>query len=119
MHGDLSSRLDPIGAVASALCDDMDAKTDFCLDFQTCQSRQWLSDNFLRRAARLRKLVPSGRSGWLKLWTTNDQGWLGAAINFHAAPKSSNSAFSQGRNLHRLTYSHASRLLMPVIPSKC
>jgi hypothetical protein len=61
------------------------------------------------------QLIPSGRSGWLKLWGIEDVAVLGAFFNFNA----SNPAFTQGRNLHKLTLTTAASLTIPITPPNC
>jgi hypothetical protein len=63
--------------------------------------------------------VPSGRSGWLKLYSTSDQAILGVAINFNQNAAQSSGAFNQGHNLHKLTLTTSASLTIPVIPPNC
>lgn len=66
---------------------------------------------------RFEQFIPAGRSGWLKLFSENDQGLFGAAINFNAA--SSTGSFNQGHNLHTLTHTAGMAYTIPVFPPSC
>jgi hypothetical protein len=68
---------------------------------------------------RLEQFVPSGRTGWLKVYSQNDLGILGAAINFNAGAATQTGAFSQGHNLHKLRLSQAAVYTIPVFPPSC
>ena len=84
-----------------------------------CQFRSSVTNNFPRITPRFETFVPAGRSGWLKLNATNDQGILGAAINFNPNAGSSADAFNQGHNLHKLTLTSAASFTIPVFPPNC
>jgi hypothetical protein len=65
-------------------------------------------------------LVPSGRSGWLKIYNIGtDAAYLGAAINFNPNAGSSASAFNGGHNLHKLTLTGVASYTIPIFPPSC
>jgi hypothetical protein len=63
--------------------------------------------------------VPSGRSGWLKLFASSDQGILGAATNFNPNAAGDTGAFNQGHNLHKLTLTSTVSNTIPIFPPNC
>jgi hypothetical protein len=64
-------------------------------------------------------VIPSGRTGWMKLWSASDAGLLGVMINFNANAGISAGAFNQGYNLHKLTLTSAASYTIPVFPPGC
>jgi hypothetical protein len=54
-------------------------------------------------------------TGWMKFWSTNDIGILGAAINFNAGA----SGFNGGHNLHKLTLARPIAYAVPLFPAAC
>jgi uncharacterized repeat protein (TIGR01451 family) len=98
-----------------------DAETAFSFSFSpgTCQFRASLSNNFPRTAPRFESALPAGRSGWLKLWSQNDQALVGAAINFNGNAASNSTAYNQGHGLHTLTRTAGASLTIPVFPPSC
>ena len=67
-------------------------------------------------------VVPAGRTGWLKLRLLvggNPQGFLGAVINYNPNTRVNSGSYNQGRLLHKLTYTTASALTIPVSPPNC
>ena len=69
------------------------------------------------RLGDLETVVGAGRTGWLRLWGTNDIGLLGSVINFNASAGGNN--FNQGHNLHKLTFTTSASLTIPIIPPAC
>ena len=111
-----------IGSVLGFFHDDMENPFAFTFSGR-CQVRGVLSDIFPRTAPRLSTIIPSGRSGWMPLWTSGGddsfsrggRGMLGAAITLNS---SGGRAFNGGGNLHALSLTTDS-LVMPVIPPSC
>src|SRR5262249_19898013 len=98
-----------------------DAETGGRFNFSpgVCQFRSSITNNFPRIVTRFAQFVPAGRSGWLKLYSTDDQGVLGVSINLNANPTALPNAFSQGHNLHKLTLTSGVTLTIPVLPPLC
>lgn len=61
------------------------------------------------------QFIPSGRSGWLKLWCLEDMALLGAVFNLNAY----NPSLTQGRNLHKFTLTTTASLTIPILPPNC
>jgi hypothetical protein len=78
-----------------------------------------VTNSFPRIAPRFDQFVPSGRSGWFKLYSVEDQAILGAAINFNNNGDGSSGAFNQGHNLHKLTLTTSARFTIPIFPPSC
>lgn len=98
-----------------------DGEDGFSFSFSpgTCQLRASLSNTFPRTVPRFENVIPSGRTGWMKLFSTSDIGLLGAAINANPNSGASAGAFSQGHNLHKLRLTTSMVLTIPVFPPAC
>ncbi|MGE0132507.1 MAG: right-handed parallel beta-helix repeat-containing protein [Blastocatellales bacterium] len=117
--GNLATGAATLTDIFGIFYDDAETGVSFSFNPKVCQFRANISNNFPRIAPRFETLVPSGRSGWLKLYSTSDQGILGAAINFNQNSEGSAGAFSQGHNLHKLTLTSGAVYTIPVFPPSC
>ena len=73
--------------------------------------RGLLGNNYPRTVPRYTTVIPAGRSGWMKFWTSSDEAITGVMINEAV------SGLSGGHNLHALTTTSAATLTIPVIPN--
>jgi hypothetical protein len=95
-----------------------DAENPFSFSFSTLsgpQLRILLKSRPFPRRDFFDQFIPSGRSGWVKLWCLEDVALLGAVFNLNAY----NPAFTQGRNLHKLTLTTTASLTIPILPPNC
>jgi hypothetical protein len=125
--GNLGTSSSPLGSMFGILYDDAERASSFTFSTSRCQFISSLSNNFPRTAPRVGKLIPSGASGWMKIWANaDDTAILGAMINFNPSAGDSRSAYNGGHNLHKLrlngfgagTFS-APHLTIPVFPPSC
>src|SRR5215475_5255391 len=117
--GDLRSSASTLTNVFGIFYNDTETGVSFTFNPGLCQFRSSVNSNFPRITPRFETFVPAGRSGWLKLSSNNDQGILGAAINFNPNAASDEGAFNQGHNLHKLTLTSSSTLTIPIFPPNC
>ncbi len=117
--GNLATGASTLTDVFGIFYDDGENGVSFTFNPRTCQFRSSITSSFPRITPRFESFVPSGRSGWLKLYSTSDQAILGAAINFNGNAGSSSGAFNQGHNLHKLTLSSSAVYTIPVFPPSC
>ena len=98
-----------------------DEETSFSFSFSTSrhQFRSSFGSSFPRTAQRLGEIIPSGRTGWLKLWLVSDGAILGAIIVGHSQVTASVTTHSGGGNLHQLSMTDSARLTIPVFPPGC
>ncbi|MGE0103640.1 MAG: hypothetical protein AB7H86_15060 [Blastocatellales bacterium] len=108
-----------IGPINGLVFDDAETSYSFTANLGNCQSRQILSNNFPRTFTPFSRVIPAGRSGWMKFWAVNDRALLGSMINYNPQAKSTSSAFNQGHNLHKLTLSAAATIRIPVFIPSC
>lgn len=118
--GNLATNVASIGSVFGVLFNDAENAFSFTFSSSTCQFRPILSNVFPRTTPRLDVVIPAGRNGWMKFWSTSDIGLLGSVFvvslqGDDAAPN----AFDGGRNLYYLTFTTAATLTIPVFPSGC
>ncbi|MGE0132107.1 MAG: choice-of-anchor Q domain-containing protein [Blastocatellales bacterium] len=117
--GNLAASAATLTNVFGIFYDDAETGVSFSFNPGVCQFRSSVTNTFPRIAPRFETLVPSGRSGWLKLYSTSDQAILGAAINFNQDAAGSSGAFNQGHNLHKLTLTSGAVFTIPVFPPSC
>jgi uncharacterized repeat protein (TIGR01451 family)/fimbrial isopeptide formation D2 family protein len=102
------------------LYDDAEIGYSFTQNVSTCQFRSQLSNSFPRLFNGFTNIIPAGRSGWMKLWSTSTTiGIIGAQINQNPNVASSSGAFNQGHNLHKLTLNPSVTLTVPTLPPAC
>ncbi|QQS48315.1 MAG: hypothetical protein IPM66_06655 [Acidobacteriota bacterium] len=115
--GNLAISAGSIGSIFGLLYDD----AENVLSFTTsggCQKRFSITDQEPRTVPRFTTFIPSGRSGWMKLWAASNVGIVGAMINFNPNVASQADAFNGGHNLHKLTLT-TDAYTMPVFPASC
>ena len=118
LGGDLSSSGALIGDIFGVLYNDTEVPASFTFSGR-CQFREKLSNSFPRTTPRLLSVIPSGRSGWMRLAAVEDVALLGAAINFNSNISAAIGSFNQGHNLHHLTLTTAARLTIPILTPSC
>ena len=118
VSGNFTTGASQLGTLFGVLYDDLEQGSSFNLS-GGCQLRGVLSNSFPRTTPRFGEVIPSGRSGWLKLWAAEDAGILGAVINFNPQTASHPGAFGQGHNLHKLTLTSAASLTIPIFSQAC
>ncbi len=117
--GDLTSGAATLTNIFGVFYDDTEMGASFTFTPGVCQFRSSITNTFPRITSRFAQFVPSGRSGWLKLFPTSDQAILGAAINFNPNNEDAAGAFNQGHNLHKLTLTSSAVYTIPVFPPSC
>ena len=90
--GDLGASAARLTSLFGVFYDDLETGVSFTFNPGLCQFRSRVTNSFPRITPRFETFVPSGRGGWLKLFSTSDQAILGAAINFNP-----NAAGERGR----------------------
>jgi len=116
--GNLATGPNTLGTIFGLLYDDSESVLSFSVT-GSCQLRNSLSSTFPRTTPRFEQFIPSGRSGWMRLFSQSDIGITGAAINFNANAGTSAGAFNQGHNLHALTSTSTATYSIPVFPPGC
>ena len=115
--GNLGTGAASLGSLFGLLYDDVENSYSFSIS-GGCQLRTVLSDTSPRTAPRFGSIIPTGRTGWMKLWSQSDIGILGAMINKNPN-QASRTAFNGGHNLHALKLSAAANLVIPVFAPSC
>jgi len=117
--GNLATGASTLTNVFGIFYNDVEDGVSFTFNPGVCQFRASITNNFPRITPRFEQFVQSGRSGWVKLYSTSDQGILGAAINFNPNAASAAGAFNQGHNLHKLTMTPSASYTIPIFAPKC
>jgi len=116
--GDFTNGGSSINNFTGLLFDDQEQSFSFTARGD-CQFRTILSNSFPRTFTPFSRVIPAGRSGWMKFWATNENALLGAMINFNALANASSSAYNQGHNLHKLTLTNQAEVIVPVFIPSC
>ena len=115
LGGDLTGSTGRTGEIYGLLFNDQEEALSFTISPGSCQLRSIITGSFPRTTPRIDRHIPAGRSGWMKFWTTENQGISGAVIN----RGSSEGGFNQGHNLHVLTTTDSVTYIIPILPSPC
>ncbi len=117
--GNLATSTAKLRNVFGLLFDDAENGVSFTFDPNLSQFRSTLSNAFPRTVPRYEQMIPGGRSGWMKVWSFDDVGIIGAVINANLNASSNANAFNQGHNLHIMTLTTSVSLVIPVFPPSC
>lgn len=116
--GNLGIGAATLGTLFGILYDDAENSASFSLT-GVCQLRGELTNNFPRTTPRFENFIPAGRTGWLKVWSENDIGLIGATINQNRNANAVANAFDGGHNMHKLTLAGSVTLTVPIFPPSC
>jgi uncharacterized repeat protein (TIGR01451 family) len=108
-----------IGPINGLLFDDAEVSYSFTAAPGSCQYRTTLSNSFPRTFTPFSRIIPAGRTGWMKFWTVEDRGLFGAVINHNPSANANSGAFNQGHNLHHLTLTDSVTITVPVFIPSC
>lgn len=117
--GNMGIGADALGAVTGILYNDAENAYSFTFSSSQCQIKFSINNSTPRTAPRFTTVVPSGRSGWMKMFNYSGAPLLGAVINFNPAASASPTAFNQGHNLHIMRLAATSSMRVPVFPPNC
>lgn len=129
--GDYSISSGRIGTFFGLLYDDAETAYSYSFNANMCQFRATFSNGFPRTTPRVGTIIPTGRSGWTKIWPTGTAdnrpfgssadpiALTGAVLNKNSNLKTSSNAFSGGHNMHHLTLTPNVVVLIPVFPAAC
>ena len=117
--GNMATSGATIGNLTGLLFDDTEVSFSFTANLALCQYRTILSNTFPRTPSTFTRVLPAGRTGWMKFWTFEDRALFGATINFNPNTSASSAAFSQGHNLHHLTLTPTTTIVIPVYIPAC
>jgi uncharacterized repeat protein (TIGR01451 family) len=81
-----------------------------------CQLVRVMSNSFPQLAPPFSTHITAGNTGWMKFFSPEDVGLMGAIINFNENVPTSPGAFNQGRNLHKLTFATSETIRIPIFP---
>ncbi|NOT61852.1 MAG: hypothetical protein HOP19_16685 [Acidobacteria bacterium] len=117
--GSLVSGAATTGSLFGLLYDDAEAGVSFNLN-GNCQVQGLLSNSFPRVTGTFTGFIGQGRTGWMKIYSSQgDRGLLGSVLTYNQNAGSQPSAFTGGRNMHKLTLSASNSYTIPVFPPNC
>lgn len=94
--GNMGIGANTLGSVAGILYNDAENAYSFTFSSGQCQVKFSINNSTPRTAPRFTTVIPSGRTGWMKIYNFSGSPLLGAAINFNPAASASPTAFNQG-----------------------
>lgn len=107
-----------LGGIAGVLYDDLTNSYPFTFT-GSVQQFSILSDSFPLTSPVFSAAIAAGHTGWMKIYTVNDAGMVGAAFNFNPNAAVNGAAFIGGHNLRKLTLSTSNVITIPVFPPSC
>jgi hypothetical protein len=115
--GDLSSGepVQLLRGLTGQVLNDKERTFSFIAPAETCQIRTIINERYPRIPFGLLSAIPSGSSGALRFSEVNGTPMMGSIINFNPDVRTSTRAFSQGHNLHHLTYIDKAKYIVPII----
>ncbi|MGH9939981.1 MAG: SdrD B-like domain-containing protein [Blastocatellia bacterium] len=117
--GNLATGVGTLGSIFGILYDDIENAASFNFTASSCQLKQTLSNSFPRTAPRFEALIPSGRSGWMKLWPTSEIAVVGAMFNLNPNAASGGAGYNGAHGLHALTLQPSASFTIPIFPPSC
>ncbi len=117
--GNMGIGANPLGSIAGIMYNDAENAYSYTFSSSQCQVKFSINNTTPRTAPRFTNVVPSGRTGWMKIYNYSGAPLLGAAINFNPAASASPTAFNQGHNLHILRLAPNATMRIPVFPPNC
>lgn len=118
LGGDLRTGASTVGTISGLLYDDVGNVVSVSRS-GGCQLRLELTSCFPCPGPRFESFIPSGRTGWLRLFSQSDIALFGASVVTNSNVRATANAFNQGHNLHTLTLTNAASLTIPVLPPNC
>ncbi|MEP7338959.1 MAG: HYR domain-containing protein [Acidobacteriota bacterium] len=116
--GDLRVGASTLGMLSGVVYDDMENALSYSLT-AGCQYRGKFSCSGASCPPGIESFIPSGRSGWLRLYSPSDIAIFGVVLNYNSNARNSASAYNQGHNFHTLTPTNAASITIPVMPPNC
>jgi len=98
--GNLLIGMDNPGTLFGLLFDDAEQSQSFQIGITCASGLIELSNTTPRTVPRFDSVIPAGRTGWMKLWTSATVGLLGSQIVYNQQARIN---FEGGHNLHHLT----------------
>jgi hypothetical protein len=137
LGGNYALGIGSVGVLFGLLFDDAENVFSWSASASGCQLRATISATFPRTTPRVDNIIPAGRSGWAKFWSTSTLanadaglGFLGgtnsdpraisgAMINRNANAAAQANAFNGGHNLHILTLTPYTFTFFPIFAPSC
>lgn len=115
--GNLLEQTESLDVISGLLVNDLEKAYSFTMLQPSCQFKKVLSNTTPRTAPPLSSVILPGHFGWMRLWTNQEAGILGAVL--FTQTSQNRFGVQQGRNLHHLSYTQKARLIIPVYPPNC
>ncbi|MGH9839071.1 MAG: SdrD B-like domain-containing protein, partial [Blastocatellia bacterium] len=100
--GNLMTGASPVGALFGVLYNDQENGFSFSVSSSACQLRAALTADFPRTAPRIPQIIPTGRTGWMRIGPVAGYGVAGVFFNNNTNQGSIGSAFNGGIRMPKL-----------------
>lgn len=110
-----------LGPVFGILYDDQESAHSWTAIWG-CQRVIQLNNDFPKTVPRFEQVIPAGQTGWMKFWTINLGGILGAVITRNPNVGAASGAFNSGHNLHKMKlapFDNTNGYIVPIFPPPC
>ena len=118
--GKLATGTAPFRGFFGTLYDDAENAFAFLQAVNKCQFiARNLDDSFPNTTPAFSQNLLQGRTGWMRLWATNERPLIGAAIRLNQAAATDPNSFNGGANLPQLRLAETASVTIPVFPPTC
>lgn len=118
LGGDFRTGASAVGTISGLLYDDVENVLSVSRS-GGCQLRLELTSCFPCPGPRFESFIPSGRTGWLRLYGQSDIALFGASVVTNSNVRATANAFNHGHSLHTLALTNAASLTISVMPPMC
>ena len=118
LQGNLVTSRIQLGEFFGVLYNDAATGFNFSATANGAQLNLPLTNTFPRTVPSFNAVIPTGRSGWMQVFTATNKAISGAVINYNTGAQTVKGAFNTSHNLQHLG-STTSILTIPVFPPNC
>ncbi|MDX2031428.1 MAG: SdrD B-like domain-containing protein [Blastocatellia bacterium] len=116
--GNLAFGAAPIGSIFGILYNDAENTFSFSFSSTSCQFKQAFTGSFPRTVPRMTSVIPTGRTGWMRLGPSGSYGVAGIFFNNNLTQGSVGTPFNGGIRLPKLRCG-TDTYTLPIFPPSC
>ncbi|MFN0085952.1 MAG: SdrD B-like domain-containing protein [Blastocatellia bacterium] len=116
--GNLAFGAAPLGSIFGILYNDAENTFSFSFNSTSCQFRQAFTGSFPRTVPRMTQVIPTGRTGWMRLGPSGGHGVAGIFFNNNQTQGSLGVTFNSGVRLPKLRCG-VDAYTIPIFPPSC
>ena len=116
--GNLATGAAPLGSIFGILYNDAENTFSFSFSSTSCQFKQAFTGSFPRTVPRMTQVIPTGRTGWMRLGPSGSYGVAGIFFNNNLTQGSVGTPFNGGLRLPKLRCG-VDTYTIPIFPPSC